>query len=68
MPSWTSSAILGGAVAVGSGAYMLKKPKIIGDEDESLVSEDVAPAVEEAEQTPELVEESLEDEEEEEEI
>jgi hypothetical protein len=68
MPSWTSYAILGGAVAVGSGAYMLKKPKIIGDEDESLVSEDAAPAVEEAEQTPELVEESLEDEEEEEEI
>jgi hypothetical protein len=68
MPSWTSYAILGGAVAVGSGIYMLKQPKTVGgdDDNESLV-EEPAPAVEEAAQTPELVEESLEDEEEEEE-
>jgi hypothetical protein len=68
LPSWTSYAILGGAAAVGSGVYMLKKQK--NPEDEESLVEDAGPMKEEAEVTEvteTLVEDAIEDEEEEEE-
>lgn len=57
-PSWASYAILGGVAAMGSGVYMLKKPKV-NEVDEPLISENVSPT---EEQTPEVVEDALEDE------
>lgn len=63
LPSWASYAILGGVAAVGSGMYLLKRPKAL-EEDESLVEE--ASATEQVAEE-QVVEDTIEDEEEEEE-
>ncbi|HXV46915.1 MAG TPA: carboxypeptidase-like regulatory domain-containing protein [Nitrososphaera sp.] len=64
LPSWTSYAMIGGIAAVGGGLYLLKRPKDHGEE-ESLVVEDAGAIEVATEETEEIIEEAMEDEEEE---